>query len=943
MADSMLDDHGLVGRGDELALLQECLAALARGRGALVLIGGEAGIGKTSLAQTAGARARTAGARFAVGHCYARGLAPPFTPWHELLADLGPTGVLEAAPLPPPFGAGPPPQTAYQLMQSVASWLRAAAAARPLALLLDDLQWADQESLDLLDLVTRQLEATPLLVLATYRTDEVWPRHPIHELLPQLQRNRPACALRLRPLDTADTARLVETRHGPCDPALADYLQVRSEGNPLFLVELLDDLIRGRRLPRDEAGRWLPPPGDAPMPVLLQTLIEGRVVRLAEDSAALLEAAAVVGQEWELTVVEAVLAWPEERLLAALEEGLATRVIRPVAGAERYRFGHALIREVLYERQLARRRKGLHARVAAALEAAIGSRQPATGAPAILAYHWLAAEEWTRAARSGLAAGDAARERFAYHSAARLYAQALAAAERAALEPALLLALRERLGQTRLVLNQQEQAAADIARLLAAAREAGDRMMEGRALALLSYVQTRRYRLAEARAMGEEALRVAAAINDSPLLARCYWSLGHLDKVMGDLDQAVERTERAVQVARAAGAREVLGWSLQNLAQIAVWHGQYARGEELAAEALAVMRAQRDAIMLGGAAWVLGLARGERGRYAAACHALRAGIDHAEESGERHYLVRLLNTMGWLHGELGDTAGALRWNEQALAASRRGDTEPVTEAERYTLLNLANDELSLGRVEAAIVYLLRFQRVLDEDEYGRLRYLNRYQLLQAELCLARGEPAAALGWTEEAARLAGGKGMRKNQAKSWLLGGRALQMLARPREAAERLRRAVALADELEHGSLRWQARLWLGQAQASLRQPAAAAELYGQALGQVNAIAAALTDESLRECFLASPLVRQLRAVAADSAAASTVARPTSDYPAGLSAREVEVLRLVAQGATNMAVAEALSISVKTVNTHMTSILNKTGCANRAAAATFALRHGLA
>jgi ATP/maltotriose-dependent transcriptional regulator MalT len=342
--------------------------------------------------------------------------------------------------------------------------------------------------------------------------------------------------------------------------------------------------------------------------------------------------------------------------------------------------------------------------------------------------------------------------------------------------------------------------------------------------------------------------------------------------------------------------------------------------------------------MLGGAYFRLGMARTELGRYEQARQALQMGFDHAEESGDRHNLARLLNTLGGLHAELGDTEAALRYHQQALEVSHHGATGRVAEAECYALINLATDELRAGHVDAAEAHLRAFEPLLDHGTYSRFRYLNRYQLVQAELALLRADYAAARRWSEEAKALAAAKEVPKNLAKSCVLQGRALLALGHAGEAADLLRQGLATADQLAHGALRWQARLWLGQAYTALRRPDAAADLYRQAQDQVQALASALDDERLRACFLASPLMHELQA-----SAAAVTAPPTKPvYPAGLTAREVEVLRLVARGETNLAIAKALFISVKTVDAHMVSILGKTACANRAAAAAFALRHGL-
>jgi DNA-binding NarL/FixJ family response regulator len=154
--------------------------------------------------------------------------------------------------------------------------------------------------------------------------------------------------------------------------------------------------------------------------------------------------------------------------------------------------------------------------------------------------------------------------------------------------------------------------------------------------------------------------------------------------------------------------------------------------------------------------------------------------------------------------------------------------------------------------------------------------------------------------------------------------------------AAGELERAVAVADSISHAALGWQGRYWLGQA-LQLRRSAHANELFAEAVTRIHAISADLSDIHLRDCFLRSPLV-----LAVSSARASAISPAKPAHPAGLSDREMDVLRLVASGTTNARIAEVLVISPRTVDVHVTSILTKTGCANSAAAAAFALRHGI-
>jgi DNA-binding CsgD family transcriptional regulator/tetratricopeptide (TPR) repeat protein len=614
---------------------------------------------------------------------------------------------------------------------------------------------------------------------------------------------------------------------------------------------------------------------------------------------------------------------------------------------ERYRFRHGLIREALYHRQVGRRRKRLHAYIALLLEA----RTPPVADLAHhehiaeLAYHFYTGGEWNKALHYNRAAGDAAGPRYAVQSALQFYAQALDAAHNIATEVGaeVLLSLYERLGEGHAALNHKDQAQAAFTHMLEAARSAGDRQAESRALCQLSILQGWLNRLDQARSTGNTALRIAQQAGDTQVLALAHFNMGHLDVITGDLAPARRHLEQAVQLARSADVPSVLARSLQNLAYAATFTGRYAEAQQFARTAEEAAKSGRNALAVSGACFALGHAQVELGNYAQAYRTLHAGLNHAEESGESHYLAKLLNTLGFLYQELGDAESALHWDKQALAACRRAGIDRNWEAECYTLLNLADDELLAGRIQAAAGYRQEVETILELVQMSRYRVINRYHLVCAELALAQGDADAALQSTAAAAGLAQAKGMTKNSAKSLLLAGQALLRLGRLQEAAQRLEEAVTLADGLDHGSLGWKTRLRLAEAYALLASPNA--EVLHQALELVTRIAGSLDDEALRVAFLASPQVVELRSNARSSAALSATTAaplPASDYPAGLSSREVEVLRLVVQGATNRQIAATLFISVKTVNAHITHILNKIGCDNRTAATTFAIQHGL-
>ena len=949
MSSAAAEPVRLIGREAELGTADRLLETMLGGRGALLLVGGETGIGKTALAMAIGQRAQVRGSRFAVGRCYETNAMPAFASWLELLADLR-TARSDLPRLPAPFGDATPSRTAFELLQSVTRVLLGHAREQPLVLCLEDVHWADGDTLELLWFFSRELRNVSALMLATFRTEDVHRDHPLAAMLTRLQHDCPTEMLRLAELRPDDTTHFVESHLGACSPELAAQLHARSEGNPFYIIELLRDLRDQRLLKSDRTGRWLPPSHGADMPSMLQHMILQRVVRLGSDVETLLTTAAVVGVEWELAVVERVLGWDEARLLAALEAALRSHIVLQAGESpDAYRFAHALPREALYGQLVVRRRRRLHREVGVALESYLGHGRDESLNVA-LAAQFAAAEDWQRTVEYATRAGDWAHARNATHSALRLYTLARDAAQRldARVDTPdrgdVATRLTERIAKLHVVLNQLDDAEYELSHVIRLARERGDGTAESEALAWQSVICARMNRMGEAIETADAAVRVAGETRDRRVRALAHRSVAHMRMVNGDIASGFDQAQLGAQLARDGDAPEVLASCLYDLALMATWRGDYGAGEHLAEEALRLADEGHDVALFTSACFCLGLVRIERGRYLAARQALQLGLNTATEAGERRNVAKLMNTLGALYEEVFDLDASREWNQRALDSARNGSDVAVMEAERYSLLNLASTALHAGEVEGAAGYLDEVAPKLDTTPYSRFRYLNRYQLLRAELCLATQDRDQARRWAEEARALAMAKGVRKNVAKSWLLSGRALIGDGSATAAIENLRQGLAIADTLQHASLTWLGRLWLAQALESLR-PAEARETYRAAHRRIESIAATLADQRLQECFMSSPPVR---AVVSAVASESRQVRPNGGSrvrpvnAAGLTARELDVLRLVAVGATNAYIGQVLSISPRTVDVHMTSILSKTGCANRAAAVGFALRHGL-
>jgi DNA-binding CsgD family transcriptional regulator len=924
--------HLYVLNGSRLDLLKTIdrrLRGLAAGQGALLLISGVSGIGKTSLVKVFQERIHQLGAEFLPILCSEQE-STSYAPWQDVARSAAATGV-SLENLLAPIGRGKEAQSTQQIKQSLADWLKHCAAIRPLVILLDDLHWADADSLEVLNHLTSQPAPGPILYIGAYRSEETHSRQPLDNFLPKLRRNRQVDTVHLNPLSKDDVERLIMAYHGPAGRELVEYLHGRAEGHPLFTVELLGDLIAQGLLRQDSDGRWLPPEQSVPVPIFLRQLIAQRVSRLGEQVEQLLSIGAVAGEAWPLKIVERLCDMPERELLSALDSALLAELITiEDEKAEIYRFAHGLIREVLYHGQLARRRKRLHEQIATQFE-----QQQAMNVYAI-ALHYYEAENWEKAVDYCLVVGEQAARRFASYSALQSYQRALQAAEHAgkALDPAALFAIYDRLGRTHLALDQRLEAEIDYSRMRVAAQSSGDLVAEGQALISLAGTRIWLYQLDLAEKTALEALKIGKQIGDLRLITNVHACLGGLLLIRGQLDQA---TVHYGEVLKHAGMLDNSGTLLDALRQCAyqaTWTGQYQEAESYARRALSLAQKSGDPLVIAGAYQNLSFVQIESGQYQEAHRNIRATLEAIELSGAYHHQKpRLLNLMGYLCLELGDAQGALSWDQKALAAIH--DTQIQSfEMRRYSLLNQATDYVHLGRLEEALDAIAQFEITKEGADYGKFRYFNRYQLLMCELELTQQRWDQALELAQEARNLAQPKGMLKNIAKSHWLEGQALAGLLRFDEALEHLEQAIALVDRIQHGSLRWKIRLSL--AAVTLRVGKSPAAIIQQAHELIDQTIHSLAQSPLQEILLSSRWVKQVE----ELEHALLPKRPT--HLAGLTEREVEVLRLVAKGATNQQIADALHISVRTVNTHITNILNKTGCENRTAASAFALQHNL-
>lgn len=430
-----------VGRKRELGELVACLEDACAGRGRLVLLSGEPGIGKSRLGEELLAAAEGRGARVLVGRCWEAGGAPAYWPWVQSLrayvrerepeglrAELG-VGAADLAQLIPelrqrlPEIGDPPvldPELArFRLFDATAGLLRNIAERRPLVVALDDLHAADVPSLLLLRFLARELGALRVLILAAYRDVDPIPGEPLTEMIAEVAREPATHRLTLLGLSKREVEQYVQLSAAEiASDELAASLHADTEGNPLFLGEIVRLLSVEGRPSRSGDGAALV------IPQTVREAIARRLTHLSAECRRLLSLAAVVGREFGLRALAGAADLHEDELLELLDEASAARLLSDVPdGRDQLRFAHVLIRDTLYHDLGAARRAQLHRQLLRTLEELYGD-DPGTHL-AELAQHAIAAGVLDKGISYAWRAADRSLELLAYEEAARLYQTAL--------------------------------------------------------------------------------------------------------------------------------------------------------------------------------------------------------------------------------------------------------------------------------------------------------------------------------------------------------------------------------------------------------------------------------------------------------------------------------------------------------------------------------------
>ncbi|MGW0805393.1 helix-turn-helix transcriptional regulator [Nonomuraea sp. NPDC002799] len=973
-----------IGRARELSALGDALVRARAGAASTVLVGGEAGVGKTRLISEFTARADDA--LVLVGGCLELGTEGlPFAPFTAVLRGLvrrlGRDGVAALVPggatrglarLLPEFGEPDRdgPEARARLFEQVLGLLERLAEERPVLLIVEDAHWADRSTRDLLSFLVRYQRTTGrLLLVVTYRTDELHRTHPLRPLLAELGRVEWVTRTELRRLTrkeaVAQAAGILEREPSAAD---MDLIYARSEGNPLFVEALLSDADGGGDLPES-----------------LRDLLLASVERLPDDTQDLLRVASVGGQRIEHDLLTAVARLDENALSRALRPAVAGNVL--TVDGEGYCFRHALIREALHDDLLPGEHTRLHTRYAEALERDL-SILPAPRGAIELAHHWHSAHDSTWALVSAWRAAAAARTSTAYDEQLRMLSRVLELWDRVP-------DAAERIGRQRLdvfkstatvahLAGEYERAIALASAALAEVDHEADPI---RAAALLRQRGLTRYDLSRDGYVDDlrRAAELVPADPPNKLRGQVLETLSRMLHRPEDWSEKIATAELAMRIGHEIGDANVeahalinLTWARSRYSEIGGQLGAFAAARRLAHRAGAYNAVARCAISesdaLEGAGW-----------HERAAQVAREGIEQAGQYG----LARTSGT--FLAINLAEPLVSLgRWEEALEVIEHALDLTPPAPY-RASLQGLATDiALARGQFDRAEALLASSQSVLARGTYRDQSVLPH---LCREVVLLRGR-----GQVEEAvamiARALEERDLLSSPRYSWPVlvsfahvltavvpagrpygdvgrGGAALAQLG-----ASLVPRLRALGRELEaEGDLQqahrltftallgleppldgaadpaaWQLRAWdaaagawaaLAQPYAEARSLAGAAQAALAAGDRQGAATRLRRARELAGHLGATPLLEQLdvfgrraRIGGADEAA--------DGPPLGLTARELEVLREVTSGRSNREIAEALFISIKTVSVHVSNILAKLGVATRGEAAATAHRLGL-
>jgi DNA-binding CsgD family transcriptional regulator len=859
----------LLEREPSLALLADCAAEARRGDGRLVVLGGEAGVGKTALLERFQRELRDA--RWSWGACDGLFTPRPLGPLYDLADQLG--GELQEQ-----FARGASRDDLFRAL------LRQVSGPGPVnVVVVEDIHWADEATMDLLRFAGRRLRDTRVLLVVTFRDDDLATDDQLRVALGELARHRTTRRIALAPL-SADAVRALA---GGSSLEAAALYQLTG-GNPFYVTEVL------------QAGM-------AEVPASARDAVLARAAGLGADSRQLLEVAALTGARVEAGLLEATAGCPP----AAVDELLACGLLAADGG--RLRFRHEIARLAVEQAIPPRRRAAIHGQILTALRSS-GSQDEAQ-----MAFHAEEADDVAAVLRYAPAAARRAAALASHREAVAQFERALRfASGTSGFKAVAVAALYDELAAELMLLDRPAEAAEACKNALELWRASGDRLREGDTTRLLSCALWHLCRGEESHATAAAAVALLEPLGPGAELAHAYAELAARSMVLGRHEAAIEDARRARSIAEHAGAPGVISNALNTEGVSSAmlgreWIGLLDRALRIALDEGLQAEAGRAYCNY------YAMYCGQR-QFAAAEQLYADGVAYCDDHDIATYGTFLRSERT---GTLEKTG---RWDE-ALALCQdildRADPAPVT---RLCPTTRAGTLMARRGDVTAWEYL--DQALADADRTGEPQSIVPVRLARAEACWLEGRTADAVHEAERADEAA-------DTDDAWTYGAVAGWLR---RTGSSRQPRGDVAEPYRQQLSGHWEkaAQLWTDldcpYEAALVRLDAAEEGALREALSTFTEIGASAVARLTRQ---------RLRALGARSIPAGPRSATRGD-PLGLTRREREVLEEICAGQTNAAIAAKLFISAKTVDHHVSAVLAKLGAPNRNAAAARAAQLGL-
>ncbi len=996
MQDKPIVSPILVGRTREFEVLERALKAAQAGNGQCLLIAGEAGVGKTRLLAEVQQNAAAQGAGILQGNCFEQDVAYPYAPWIDMLrayfmprtteqvrAMLGPLAVEFVALLPelapsvlesPSISAADAESEKRRRFESLVRFFAQQSQKQPLLIVVEDLHWSDETSLELFHLCARRFRGNRILLVGTYRREDHSPH--LARLLARLNRERNIHEVILDRLAREPVATMVRAIFEIDRPIGRDFLDVMmalSEGNPFFVEEILKALVEQGDIAYRE-GKWeRRTAANLRVPSSVQDAVQQRIASLDHLARPILRLAAVTGQRFDFGLLQATAGLDENTVLEAIKALVAAQLIVEQA-PDQFAFRHALTREAAYATLLGHERRDLHRRIGDTLERRYPDPVGCAAHIGELAYHYYHAAVWDKALVYSQRAGERAQTLFAPREALDHFTHALDSAHQLSVAPPIdLLRARAKAHET---LGNYNQARSDLEAALKSAQDAKDRRVEWQVTLDLGFLWAE-HDYAQSGAYLLRALDTARQIGDPVVVAKSLNRVGNWHLNRDDPTEAQQFHRQALAVFRELGDEQGVAETLELLSVTSYVGANVVEGIRYSEEAITrfrhaahrqgliqslihlTLRAQFDtevsppgdiaqlihpaeeALRLaremdwrtGEATVMVNLAHGliPAGEYERALDVLASAQSIGEEIN--HQIVIMVShwLLGQVYNGLLAFSNAQRHLEQAIAMAEASNSVLYT---RVSAADLALTYVFQNELERARALL---STSLDGGP-TRSRHLRACWTARAELALSEGDPTYALQIVEDLLASASNidrYGLR-GIPRIAELRGNALAALGRSNEAEAALLDARAGAQEQGRRPLLWRIRARLGNLYRMQDRRSEAEQEFAGARALIHELAAPLSDEALRNTFLRAALT------ILPAAPVLTPRLAAKQAFGGLTAREREVAALVARGKSNAEIAEELVTSKRTVEKHVGSILSKLGLNSRTQVVAWVIEKGL-